>query len=42
VVHCGPLDDPELPARLGALLGLELRAVEIDGLRRFVVLGPAR
>ena len=42
VVHCGPLDDPELPTRLGALLGLELRAVEIDGLRRFVVLGPAR
>jgi iron complex transport system ATP-binding protein len=41
-VHCGPLDDPDLPARLGVLLGLDLRAVEIDDQRRFVVLGPAR
>jgi iron complex transport system ATP-binding protein len=41
VVHHAPLDHPELPARLGALLGLDLRAVELDGLRRFVLVGPA-
>ncbi|MCB9663249.1 MAG: ATP-binding cassette domain-containing protein [Alphaproteobacteria bacterium] len=31
------LDDPSLPERLGALVGLQLRTVEVDGLARWVV-----